>query len=174
MDFRIAAWIVALVSTLHNLEEAILLPAWSRTAGRWHHPVEKGEFRFAVLVLALLTYAAVGRALLGGREGIGAYLLTGYALAMLLNVFVPHLLATLALLRYAPGTATGLLLNLPATSLLLSHAFREGHVHASRFLWAGPLVVWAFLALIPLLFAIGRRLTRRRVCCRGPREGGSA
>jgi hypothetical protein len=173
MDFRIAAWIFVLVITLHNLEEALLLPAWSCTAGRWHHPVGKCEFRFAVLVLTLLAYAAVGLALLGGRESVGVYFLTGYALPMLLNVFIPHLLATLALRRYAPGTFTGLLLNLPVTSLLLYLAFQENYIHSSRFLWAGPLVVAVLLGLIPLLFAIGRRLTRHRVCCSGRREGGA-
>jgi hypothetical protein len=80
---------------------------------------------------------------------------------MLLNVFIPHLPATLVLRRYAPGTVTGLLLNLSVTSLLLYSAFQEGYVRSSRFLWAGPLVVSALLGLIPLLFAISRRYGRK-------------
>lgn len=36
MDFEIAAWGFALAVALHNLEEAIGLPALSRSAGRWY------------------------------------------------------------------------------------------------------------------------------------------
>ena len=41
MDFILIAWLFALVVTLHNLEEAIWLPDWSQTAGRWHSPVSR-------------------------------------------------------------------------------------------------------------------------------------
>jgi hypothetical protein len=46
---------------------------------------------------------------------------------MLLNVPVPHLLATVALRSYTPGLATAVALNLPVTVLLRS-AFLEGYV----------------------------------------------
>jgi hypothetical protein len=42
---------------LHNLEEAIWLPAWSRTAGVFDPVVGGFEFRFAVLVLTLWAFA---------------------------------------------------------------------------------------------------------------------
>jgi len=58
---------------------------------------------------------------------------------------------------YAPGTATGLLLNLPAAVLLLYRGFRQGYIQLSTFIWAEPLVVAAILDAIPLLLAIGRR-----------------
>jgi hypothetical protein len=59
------------------------------------------------------------------RNEIGIYLLCGYALAMALNVFLPHVAATIALRRYAPGTATALLFNLPVCVMLLVAAGRE-------------------------------------------------
>lgn len=158
MDFVLAAWLFAGAVTVHNLEEAILLPAWSNTAGRWHAPVGVREFRFAVTLLTVLAYVAVWTTIYYGRESLAAHLLSGYALAMLLNVFVPHGLATIILRQYAPGTVTALLLNLPASILLLHQAFQEGYIHFQRFLWTGPLVVAGILVSIPLLFAVGRHL----------------
>ena len=156
MNFVFLSGLFALAVTLHNLEEALLLPAWSRSAGRWHHPVEAREFRFAVSVLTVFAYAAAYLAAVGGKESVGAYLLAGYALAMLLNVLFPHVLATVVMRRYAPGTATALLLNLPITVLLLDKGLQEGYVQVHRLAWVGPLVVVGILAAIPVLFAIGR------------------
>lgn len=158
MDFVLLAWLFVLVITLHNLEEALLLPAWSQTAGKWHHPVGAREFRFAVIVLTVLAYVLAGLAAVHGKESVWAYLLAGYALAMLLNVLFPHVIATVVMRRYAPGTLTALLLNLPVTLLLLRQGLQEGYVHFQRFAWTGPLVVAGILAAIPVLFAIGRCL----------------
>ncbi|MFH1985782.1 MAG: HXXEE domain-containing protein [Pseudomonadota bacterium] len=80
MDFVLLSGLFALAVTLHNLEEALLLPTWSRSAGRWHHPVGAREFRFAVAVLTVFAYVTVYLAAVGGKESVGAYLLAGYAL----------------------------------------------------------------------------------------------
>ena|SRR5262245_17568891 len=158
MTFYALTWLFVLAITVHNLEEALWLPAWMQTVGRWTYQVGAREFRFALAVLTALAAAFALAANIGGRESIGAYLVCGYALAMLLNVVFPHLLASVALRRYAPGTLTALLLNLPACALLLRGAIGQGYVDEQVFLWAGPLVVLAIAGSIPLLFAIGRRL----------------
>jgi len=154
MTFSGLAWLFALAVTLHNLEEGVWLPGWSKSAGRWHAAVGAGEFRFAVIVLTLFAYICVGLAVAGSR--LGAYLVSGYALAMALNVVMPHLLATIVMRRYAPGTATAVLFNLPIALLLLRAAFVEGRVSLAVFAWAGPLTVIAIVASIPGLFALGR------------------
>ena len=158
MDFVLIAWLFALVVTLHNLEEAIWLPDWSKAAGRWHSPVGAREFRFAAIVLTVLAYIATGLVVVYGKESVGAYLLSGYALAMLLNVVFPHMIATVIMRRYAPETLTALLLNLPVTILLLHQALQEGYVTWQKFIWAGPLVVVCIMVLIPIMFALGKRL----------------
>lgn len=158
MGFAQLSWLFAVAITLHNLEEGIWLPAWSRTAGRWRQRTSAGVFRFAVIVLTLLAYIVAYIATSSGKNSIGAYLITGYALAMLLNVLLPHVLATLSLRRYAPGTATALLLNLPITVLLIRAALQEGYVHMAQFVWTGPLVALALLLSIPALFAVGAGL----------------
>ena len=102
---------------------------------------------------------AVQRFVTQGRaKTVGPYFIAGYALAMLMNVFFPHHLATLIMRRYAPGTATALLLNLPVTVLLLYQGVQQSYIRLSTFMWAGPLVVAAILGTIPLSFAIGRAI----------------
>lgn len=153
MDFDNLIWLFAVAVTLHNLEEAVWLPRWSRTAGRYHMPIAARQFRFAVLVLTLAAWAVVAWSAFGGSV-LADYLVCGYALAMLVNVVFPHLAATLAMRRYAPGTATALLLNLPVTALLLRHAFAQTRIDPQTFLWAGPLVAVAIALSIPVLFAL--------------------
>jgi hypothetical protein len=160
MDFNLLIWLFAIAITVHNFEEAIWLPAWSKTAGRFHPPIDIFEFRFAVTVLTILAYIMAYFAMIGGQSSIGAYLVSGYALAMLLNVAFPHLLATLVMRRYAPGTATAIALNLPITSMLLYQGFEEGFIDKSNFIYVGPLVVVGILLLIPGLFFMGRMLVR--------------
>ncbi len=154
MGFDALAWAFAAAVTLHNAEEAMALPAWSRRAGRWHVPVGAREFRFATAVLTLLVWAAAAAAAWDGAAG--AYAVGGYALAMAGNAFAPHLAATLALRRYAPGTASALVAVLPVSVALLSAGFAEGRLEWRPFLWTGPLVVLTLLASIPALFALGR------------------
>jgi hypothetical protein len=73
---------------------------------------------------------------------------------MLLNVVVPHLIATIALRAYSPGTGTAVFLNLPVSWVLLHRVAREGHITTRTFAWAGPAVVAGILILIPLLFLL--------------------
>ncbi|WP_157510884.1 hypothetical protein [Frateuria sp. Soil773] len=49
-------------------------------------------------------------------------------------------------------------MNLPLGLLYLRQALHEGHIGLRLFCWAGPLVVLAMLACIPLLLGLGRRL----------------
>lgn len=147
--------------TFHNLEEAIWLPDWSQNAGRWHRPVEKVPFRFAVGVLTLLAYLFTFLGLMGGKQSVGMYLLSGYALLMLINVFFPHLIAAVWLKQYVPGLVTGLSLNLPVCSGLLIFALKEEYVSPWPLLITGCLFFIGILLLIPRLFKWGEKIEER-------------
>ena len=41
--------------TIHNIEEAIWLPKWSRYAKKFHEPVGSNKFIFAVMVVTIGT-----------------------------------------------------------------------------------------------------------------------
>jgi hypothetical protein len=102
---------------------------------------------------------AAALASIGGPRSFGAYFIAGYALAMVLNVVIPHLAATITLHTYAPGTATALLLNLPLGGWLVYRSLLEGYVEPTLFAVFGPITVLSIVASIPLLFAAGRKLT---------------
>lgn len=158
MSLDALAWFFTLGVIAHNAEEALFLPAWSSTAGRWHAPVGAREFAFAVAVLSLLLVILAAAALSAGARSVSAYVFTGYVFAMVANVFVPHLLGTLALRRYLPGTGTALLLNLPLGVLLLRQAVTQGFVEWGTIAWVAPVTALAIVASIPALFAVGRLL----------------
>jgi hypothetical protein len=163
MSFVQYSWLFVFVVATHNLEEAIWLPAWSRTVGRWYRAVGSTEFRFAVIILTLLAVVSAWLATVQGKASFGAYLVSGYALAMLLNVLVPHVAASVVLRSYMPGTATAVLLNLPVAIGLLSRAFREGYIELHAFLVWGPMVVIGIVVSIKLLFRMGRIFTEKEM-----------
>ena len=90
----------------HNAEEALWLPRWSQSAGRWHAPVTSLQFSFAVSVLSLILVAAGLAAFAQGPRSVSAYLFAGYVFAMVANVLVPHVVGSLVLRVCVPGTAT--------------------------------------------------------------------
>lgn len=158
MAFDDLCWLFALAAAIHNLEEAILAPDWMRRTG-WRIDVYGApEFRFAVMAFTVGGFVLAALAEAGFATA--TYLLSGLALAMAINTIVPHLALSLAMRLYAPGTATGLLLVLPAALMLLRAGFEEDRLAPATFLWAGPLVALGVVGVIPLLLALGRRIAR--------------
>ena len=151
-------WLFILAITLHNLEEAIWLPQWSRTGGKWHPRVGDFEFRVAVVILTVTAIVFAVASTVGGKESWGTYAVTGYAFAMLLNVFSPHVLVTVVTPRYMPGLATAVLAVLPTTGYLVSIALAQDYVRTPQFFGWAALMTVGLLASIRPLFALGRRL----------------
>ncbi|RPJ43669.1 MAG: HXXEE domain-containing protein [Deltaproteobacteria bacterium] len=161
ITFENLYFLFLLAVTLHNLEEAVWLPDWSQQAGRWHRPVEKIPFRFAVLVLTLLAYLCAYLGLMGGKQSVGIYLLGGYAFVMLVNVFFPPLLAAVWLQQYVPGLGTALALNLPVCSGLLFVVLKEDYVSPWPLLITGCIFAGGALILIRVLFKLGERVEEK-------------
>lgn len=161
MSWYIAIWLFPVAVLAHNVEEAIWLPGWSATkAGRWHKPVGAFEFRLAVTVLTLLAFFLAVMAHLKGVESIWTYLLAAYALGQGVNVFLPHLAAVFATRSYSPGLATGVVLVWPASFSLLYESLMEGGLEWYQFVIVTVLFVPAVLALIPILFRLGKSARR--------------
>jgi hypothetical protein len=151
-------WLFTIGVLAHNAEEALLLPAWSRQAGKWHRPVSDHQFWFAVSVFSAALVILMAAASFSPARSVPAYLITSSAFAVLLNVPAPHLVASIAMRKYMPGTATAVLLNLPLGGAFLHRALTDGYVAPRSFAWCGPLTALFLLASIPVLFALGRRL----------------
>lgn len=156
LSWPAAIWLFVAAVTLHNLEEAIWLPRWPAFAlnGRFRiTPFAFGVAAHAVSVLALLSGLIAVRS---GPNSFGAYLICGFALAMVLNVVFPHLIASIWTKSYAPGTGTAVLLNLPAGTELIIKSIEEQFIDPACFAVTGPLTVVASVALLPLLLLGGR------------------
>jgi hypothetical protein len=100
--------------SLHNIEETLWLPQWSKHARKYHKEVSKNEFTFAVIIITAIGYLITFQYFLfASSSSFSKYLYLGFILMMVANVIFPHLIATIILKKYAPGTITGILLNAP-------------------------------------------------------------
>jgi len=158
LDFRTLEWLFPMVVTLHNTEEAIWLPGWSKRAVLWHSPVTPGSFRFTAAVLTVLAFAVTWLSAISGKQTVWTYLAFGYMAAVLANVLIPHLALTVALRSYMPGVATAVLLNLPVLTLLAVYALREGYVSGWKAVGFCVGVSGALVASLFALFKLGRVL----------------
>jgi hypothetical protein len=152
--FRKLQWLFPIVVTVHNLEEAIWLPGFIAKFGHelpW--AVRPGEFRLAILVLTVAAWVVTYLSWRTGKQTLWAYLEFGYVIAMLVNVFVPHIPSVFIFRRYVPGFGTAVILNLPVLMFLSKRAVREGHVHGRKALMFGIGVPVGLAALIVGLYA---------------------
>ena len=159
----ILIWMVPSAITIHNVEEALWLPAWSKSAARrWHPPVSVFAFRFAVVILTAVAITVAIFAQLGGHGTLGFYLLAAYAIGQSLNIFVPHLAAVIATRTYAPGLATGLFLVLPASGAFLMNALSSPNFDLRRLLVVSVVFIPVMVLSIPGLLGAGEMIEKRR------------
>jgi hypothetical protein len=86
------------------------------------HPREAGICS-GWLLLTLAAFAVTDLSARGQRQALGVSAVWigvfGYAVAMLVNLLLPHIPATLVLGEYTPGVVTAVLIKLPIMSILL-------------------------------------------------------
>lgn len=154
-SFRTLQWIFPIAVALHNSEEALSMPKWlSAHAGRLPFYPQPRVIWSGLLLLTLAAFAFTSLSARKGAQSIWAYLLFGGASTMLLNVFVPHLPATLILRAYTPGVVTALLINLPVMSLLLYKALHDHWVSGAKAVAYALLVPVGVAACILSLFML--------------------
>ena len=144
--------------SLHNIEEALWLPQWSKHARKYHKEVSKNEFRFAVIIVTAIGYLLTFQYFIFAPSfALSKYIYLGFLLMMAVNVIFPHLIATLVLKKYAPGTITGLALNAPIGIYILFREINKPDELVFVIISAAILVV-IFLVLINQLFKLGKYL----------------
>ena len=139
--------------TLHNLEEAIWLPGWSKYAGRFHTEVKRNEFHFAALAVTVIGYLLTFFHLMSANI-YAQYAFYGFVLMMCLNAIFPHLIATIVFRRYAPGLLTGIFLNVPFGVTLIQHGLSDGISQTYLVITTAVFGV-VFALLIKPLFKLG-------------------
>jgi hypothetical protein len=75
----------------------------------------------------------------------------GYIIAMLANVLIPHIPASLVFRSYTPGVVTAVLVNLPVMGFLSVRAVREGWVSGRKAVVFGVTVPLAIAGMIAIL-----------------------
>ena len=150
-----------IVITLHNLEEAIWLPKWSKHAKQFHKPVEANVFYFAVIFVTILAYLSTFLAVAFPSSWLWKYIFHGFLGAMILNTIVPHLASTIILGKYSPGLVTGLFLLIPVNSIILCQSVALGHIKLLDLTLSILVVSITLLSLLPLFFKIGEQLVKQ-------------
>jgi hypothetical protein len=155
VGFRKTQWLFPIAVTLHNSEEALSMPKWVAAHSR-PLPVHPGATKiwFGLLLLTLAAFAVTYLSARKGKGSLWAYLLFGYAVAMLVNVLIPHIPATLVFREYTPGVVTAVLINLPIMGILLFQAVREQWVSGTKAIAYALLVPLTIGVAISVLFAL--------------------
>jgi hypothetical protein len=146
-SFRTIRQMFPVAVTLHNGEEAIFMPGWISThSNQLRLQPRPGSIWFGLLLATLAAWAVTVLSTRKGKESVWTYLLFGGAATMLINVFVPHIPATLLFEQYTPGIVTAVLLNLPVMSILLYKAV-EDH-------WVSGRSAVRYAVLVPIFIAV--------------------
>jgi hypothetical protein len=132
MSRKALLWLVPLFVTVHNLEEAIFMPAFiekrnSSIPDSLREIIPAVTYRQFLAALMIITIIPYLLAFWAQKRETGIYLLLGFQVVMLLNVFA-HVMTAIMLRGYAPGLVTALAINLPFSFYLLRRARREGWV----------------------------------------------
>jgi hypothetical protein len=146
MDFKRAQWLFPIAVTLHNGEEAIWMVKWVNRHPEWLGMVflpDAAEIRVSLFVLTAAAFAVTYASWRKGAGSVWAYLLFGYVVSMLANVFIPHLSGALMFESYTPGVVTAVVINLPVMSYLAFRAVRER--------WVAGWKAVAFGVAVPLV-----------------------
>ena len=144
--------------SLHNIEEALWLPQWSKHAHKYHKEVSKNEFRFAVIIVTAIGYLLTFQDLIFAPSfALSKYIYLGFILMMVANVIFPHLIVTLVLKKYAPGTITGVLLNAPIGIYILFRGINKTD-ELVYVIISGVILAIIFLLLINQFFKLGKNL----------------
>ena len=150
MTFAKLQWLFPVAVTLHNLEEAIWMPGWDlRHAAQIPvHPPGALEFRTALVLITVAAFVVTYLSIQRGAQSVWAYLTFGSVVAMLANVFVPHVPAAIFFHGYVPGVVTAIIINLPLMAILAVRALRDGWVSGWRAVAFGIGVPVAFGSVI--------------------------
>ncbi len=146
--------------TIHNLEESVWLPEWSKHAKKFHKPVERNQFIFAVIIVTILGYLITVVEIINNNPGsVFSYIYLGFIGMMGLNTILPHLAATILLKKYAPGLITALLLNLPLSIIIISRYINAG-INVYFLIIAILVVTGIVLSLLKPLFKFGEKIIK--------------
>jgi hypothetical protein len=168
LSYRSLQWLVCLFLALHNLEEGVTARAYfpkidalldervpaSLLALR---PTLTG-FYIALAGATIFPLVIIAIAATGKPTRSKAYLVAMVQAMLLVNVFIPHVPAAVALGGYAPGVLTAVLVNLPFSIYFFRRSLRESQITWKGLVVAMAIALPALLLSVRLLYALGELL----------------
>lgn len=145
--YKLTAVLFGIGVTLHNLEEAVYLTDWARSNLRLFFEPNRRIYWILTSSASVVIWIPIIGVCVSAESSPFQSVLSGFALAVAINAVFPH--AALSLIRhsYSPGTATGMLFNLPlGVSLIRQQLSAASGAHAH---------IWRNTVLYALLLAIG-------------------
>jgi len=159
MSKKTLLWLVPILITIHNLEEAVFMPAIldkrNSSIPNFLHgllpPITYGQLLVALFIMTAIPYLIAWFANPEReRAEAGIFLLLGVQVMMLVNVFA-HTGMAILIGGYAPGVVTAIAINLPFSIYLLRRAIRER--------WVSGRAMALIVVVGVVLHAIGLPLT---------------
>lgn len=140
-NYRVIMWGIPVVTILHNMEEALLMPHFMEEYNRLIPDffvnligfITFESLLFVLIVTSVLPILFVWKSNIPEKVNFSEILLYCFAFAMLINVF-PHALLTLISGSYSPGLASSFLLVVPASLLLFISALRQNRLTAKQWI----------------------------------------
>jgi zinc transporter ZupT len=164
LPYRFLQWLVFLCVALHNLEEGLAAKAYfpkvkdllrNRVPAAVLASIPSLEqFYIALVGATLVPFVLTVIATTGRPTRFKSYLVAVVAMGLLLNVFIPHVPAAVALGGYAPGVATAVLINLPFSIYFLRRSLREGRVDGRGLVVTAAIALTILLLGVPLLWLL--------------------
>ena len=162
-SYKLTAILFGIGVTAHNLEEAMFMVSWARSHVKlWFEPNPQIYWVVTSLVSVVIWIPIIGVCV--SRESTGFQTaLSGFALVLAINAFLPHLAISLVKHSYSPGAGTGMLFNLPL-GVMLIHAQLNAHVTSSGVIWLGAVQYAVLLAAgtLGILFGAHAILATRK------------
>jgi hypothetical protein len=146
-SYKLMAILFGIGVTLHNLEEAMYLVNWARSHLKLPFEPNPKAYWIVTSLVSVAVWIPIVGVCVSKESTHFQSALSGFALVMAINAVLPHLAISLVKHSYSPGTATGILFNLPLGVLLIHAQLRADAI--SR------VDVWREAVLYALFLAVG-------------------
>ena len=166
LSYRSLQWLVIIFLALHNLEEAVTMKAYFTSINDLLRNVgvpanllasrpTLAQFHLALIGATIFPLIIVIIANTGRPARFKPYLVAMIQAMLLVNVFVPHVPAALALGGYAPGVLTAVFINLPFSIYFFRRSLREAKITWKGLVLALAIALPLLMLSVQLLYAFG-------------------
>lgn len=162
---RILLWLIPILTTVHNLEEALFMPAVIERRNSsipdflrgLLPPITYEQFLLALFIMTAIPYLVAWAANMERERGPRFHLLLCWQVMMLINVFA-HAIMAVMIGGYAPGVVTAIAFNLPFSIYLLRRAMRDRWVSKRAMMLFGPIGLALHGLGLPGIIILSRKI----------------